>query len=113
MLRASGRELFYHTFLKPDGKNYYEIDFLISEGNQISPIEVKSSGYKSHVSLDKFVEKYSKRIRNKYIVYTKDLKQGKKYKLYSRLYGPFFIDRKWKCRTNMSRLAQERRKTWN
>lgn len=77
MLRASGKELFYHTFLKPDGKNYYEIDFLISEGNKISPIEVKSSGYRSHVSLDKFIEKYSERIRNKYIVYTKDLKQEK------------------------------------
>lgn len=73
MLRAAGHKLYYHTFLKPDGKNYYETDFLIADGQKISPIEVKSSGYKSHVSLDKFIDKYHQRIATPYIVYTKDL----------------------------------------
>lgn len=40
---------------------------------KISPIEVKSSSYKTHKSLDVFCEKYSQRIGNRYVVYAKDL----------------------------------------
>ena len=75
MLRSSGRELYYHTIRKPDGKGYYEVDFLVTEESKVSPIEVKSSGYKTHVSLDRFKEKYSSRVRNKYLIYTKDMKK--------------------------------------
>ena len=75
MLRASGNKLFYHTWPTESGKHNYEIDFLLSRGNKICPIEVKSSGYKSHASLDEFCEKYSDRISSKYLVYTKDLKK--------------------------------------
>ena len=35
--------------------------------------EVKSSGYKTHASLDAFQEKFSDRILHRYLVYTKDL----------------------------------------
>lgn len=35
----------------------------------------KSSGYKSHKSLDEFCEKFSDRIMNKYVIYTKDYKR--------------------------------------
>ena len=72
MLTASGNKLFYYTFPKDD-KHSYEIDFLISRGNKICPIEVKSSGYKTHVSLDAFCTKYSARIKSKYLIYTKDI----------------------------------------
>ena len=75
MLRASGKDLYYHTILKLDGKGYYEIDFLQSDGSKVSPIEVKSSGYKAHKSLDQFAEKYSSRVARKYLIYTKDLKK--------------------------------------
>lgn len=75
MLRASGKELYYHTILKPDGKGYYEIDFLQSDGSKVSPIEVKSSGYKTHKSLDQFAVKFSSRVAQKYLVYSKDLKK--------------------------------------
>jgi len=75
MLRATGKQLFYHTIPTPDGKKYYEVDFLISDGHKVSPIEVKSSGYKSHTSLDIFCKKFSDRVRNKYVIYTKDLKR--------------------------------------
>ena len=72
MLTASGNKLFYHTF--PDeNKHYYEIDFILSRAQKICPIEVKSSGYKTHKSLDMFCEKYSDRIRDRYLLYTKDL----------------------------------------
>ena len=46
MLRASGNELFYHTFPTEKGNRNYEIDFLLARKNKICPIEVKSSGYR-------------------------------------------------------------------
>ena len=75
-LLASGEdELFYHTFLNKASRHNYEIDFLISRKNKICPIEVKSSGYKTHASLDAFSEKFSGRILEKYLLYTKDLQK--------------------------------------
>ena len=75
MLRASGKDLYYHTIPYAEGKKYYEVDFLISDRPKIAPIEVKSSGYKSHKSLDEFCAKYSERIINRYVIYTKDYKR--------------------------------------
>ncbi len=77
MLRASGKELFYHTIPYAEKKKYYEIDFVVKDRHKISPIEVKSSGYKTHRSLDEFCNKYSDRIMNKYLIYTKDLAKDK------------------------------------
>ena len=51
ILTCNGNELFYYNFFN----------------------EVKSSGYKTHKSLDEFCKKYSDRILDKYLVYTKDL----------------------------------------
>lgn len=75
MLRATGKNLFYHTILYAEGKKYYEIDFVIPDKHKISPIEVKSSGYKAHKSLDEFCSKFSDRIMNRYLIYTKDYKR--------------------------------------
>ena len=72
MLAASGNKLFYYTWPKDDTHNY-EIDFLLSRGNKLVPIEVKSSGYKTHASLDAFCKKYSSRIDHPIMIYTKDL----------------------------------------
>ena len=74
MLASAGNELYYYTFPK-DAKHNYEIDFLLSRGNRICPIEVKSSGYKTHKSLDVFSEKFSSRVGERYLVYTKDLRK--------------------------------------
>lgn len=71
MLASAGNQLFYYTFPK-DEKHNYEIDFLLSRGNKLVPIEVKSSGYKTHKSLDVFCEKYSSRIGERILLYTKD-----------------------------------------
>lgn len=71
-LATNGHELYYHTFLNEKTKHNYEIDFLIAEKNKICPIEVKSSGYKSHPSIDAFSEKFSSRISCKIMVYTKE-----------------------------------------
>lgn len=75
MLKAAGHELYYYTFPTESGKHNYEIDFLVADGDKISPIEVKSSGYKTHASLDAFCTKFSSRINHKYLVYTKDLRK--------------------------------------
>lgn len=79
MLTASGNKLFYYTWYKKkedgsiDDKHSYEIDFILSRGHKVCPIEVKSSGYKRHASLDDFCSKYSSRILNQYLIYTKDM----------------------------------------
>lgn len=75
MLTATGNRLFYYTFPTETGKHNYEIDFLLSRGNKICPIEVKSSGYKRHASLDAFCKKFSSRVLQRYIIYTKDLQK--------------------------------------
>ena len=74
-LKANGHSLYYYTFkADPEGKNNYEIDFIISQGTKIVPIEVKSSGYTTHKSLDEFRRKYSSRIKRPIVLYPKDLK---------------------------------------
>ena len=74
MLAASGNKLFYYTWAK-DATHNYEIDFLLSRGAKLQPIEVKSSGYNSHASLDAFCEKFSHIVDKRYLIYTKDFKQ--------------------------------------
>lgn len=85
MLKSAGNELFYYTFQEEivkdeDGNKTvrnYEVDFLLSRKDKICPIEVKSSGYKSHKSLDVFQEKFSSRILQRYLLYTKDVRKDK------------------------------------
>ncbi len=76
MLTAKGDGLFYYTFRDDaigENSKPYEIDFLLSRGNKIMPVEVKSSSYKRHKSLDVFCEKYAGRITSPTMIYTKDI----------------------------------------
>lgn len=75
MLKANGHELYYYTWPSETSNHLYEIDFLLSNGTKIVPIEVKSSGYKTHKSLDLFCEKFSSRVNKRYLIYTKDLRK--------------------------------------
>lgn len=75
ILKANGNELFYYTFLNEASRHNYEIDFILSRKNKVYPIEVKSSSYKTHSSLDAFCKKYSSRIHEKYLVYTKEFRK--------------------------------------
>lgn len=79
MLKAAGHSLYYYTFRERNEEGIiqrsYEIDFVISQQDKIAPVEVKSSAYKAHKSLDKFQDKFSSRIRNRYLIYTKDYKR--------------------------------------
>lgn len=75
MLYASGNKLFYYTFPKESSSHNYEIDFLVVKRNKVCPIEVKSSGYNTHASIDEFANKFSSKIGQRYLVYTKDLRK--------------------------------------
>lgn len=90
MLRVNGYELYFHEFLyQAQGavkEKRYEIDFLIVKKKKLCPIEVKSSGYKTHKSFDYFVEKYKLRNEDRYILYSKDLKYES-----GILYLPFYM----------------------
>ncbi len=74
MLVAKGNNLFYYTMDSDTSNRLYEIDFILSVGNKICPLEVKSGNYRSHRSLDVFCEKYSSRVGDKYVIHTKDYK---------------------------------------
>ncbi len=74
MLIAKGHNLFYYTMSSDTSNHLYEIDFLISARDKISPIEVKSGNYRGHKSLDVFCDKFSSRVRDKYVIHTKDYK---------------------------------------
>lgn len=74
MLRTNGHKLYFYSRTDATNrKNDMKIDFLITEGNKIYPIEVKSNNYVSHSSLDKFRDKFSSKIGNSYILYSKDV----------------------------------------
>ena len=75
ILTSTGNKLFYHTWAMENSNHNYEVDFLLSRGNKVWPIEVKSSGYKTHASLNAFCRKFSERISNRYLIYTKDFRK--------------------------------------
>ena len=74
LLRLHRPRLYFYS--KSDNlhrENHMEIDFLVTEGKKIAPVEVKSGDYHRHSSLDKFRLRFSSVIGNSYILYTKDL----------------------------------------
>lgn len=74
MLRKHRERLYFYSRSDSQKReNHMEIDFLITEGKKISPIEVKFGNYRSHSSLDKFRKHFSSVIGNSYILYTKDV----------------------------------------
>ena len=73
LIKASGRDLYYHSWQKENSTHYYEIDFLLTSKNKIIPIEVKSSAIKNHASIDAFEKKYSKYISKRYLLSQKDV----------------------------------------
>ena len=74
MLRAKGYRLFFYS---RRGDNYrtdtMEIDFLLRKGAKICPVEVKSSAFRKHSSLDKFRRKFAKAIRESVLLYPRDV----------------------------------------
>jgi len=74
MLRCNGHHLYFYSRSDTNNReNHMEIDFLVSDKKKIYPVEVKSSVYKRHSSLDKFRSKFSFKLGNAYILYQKDV----------------------------------------
>lgn len=74
ILRRNGHKLYFYSRSDTDHReNHMELDFLISTGKKISPIEVKSEKYQRHASLDKFMLKFKNNVGQPYILYTKDI----------------------------------------
>lgn len=74
MLRCAGNQLYYYTWPK-DERHNHEVDFLLSRGAKLCPLEVKSGSYSSHTSLDAFCQKFPSRIGERYLIYTKELRK--------------------------------------
>lgn len=75
MLTSRGHKLFFYSRSdRENAENRMEIDFLIRRKRKICPVEVKSSSYQSHRSLDKFQKKFAGKLGDAYVIYTKDLR---------------------------------------
>ena len=78
ILTANGYELFFYTrYNEEQHRNDIEIDFIISNGSKIKPkiypIEVKSGKRYTTASLSKFMNTFSDRIAEAYIIHPKNL----------------------------------------
>lgn len=81
-LRAAGERLYFYSVRDgANAKNTMEIDFLLVREyenaafkQRISPLEVKSSKNYRTASLDKFKDKFGKRVGQQYVLHPKPLK---------------------------------------
>lgn len=73
IFRAKGKKLFFYSRYAEESAKRIEIDFLIRKDKKISPVEVKSSAFKRHSSLDKFIKKFSNRLATPYLLYSGDI----------------------------------------
>jgi len=78
ILVSNGFEPYYYSWEEDDDglSKKYEIDFLIYKGGKTVPFEVKSRNVSNKVSLERFREKFKKKIGEKYIVDILNLKHG-------------------------------------
>lgn len=77
-LVSNGYPLFFYThYNKEKHRNDIEVDFIISNGSKLKPkiypIEVKSGKKYSITSLERFMDKFSSRIGNGYVIHPKNL----------------------------------------
>ena len=74
MFRVKTENLFFYSrYDRENRENMIEIDFLLTRNGKVCPVEVKSSEYRVHSSLDKFKKKFSSKLGESYILYTKDI----------------------------------------
>lgn len=79
MLVAAGHKLYFYIHYNDAGhRNDIEIDFIISNGSKLKykiyPIEVKSSDTYTTVSLNRFADKFGRRVGNCIVIHPKNLK---------------------------------------
>lgn len=71
---AKSHKLYYNAYYDSVQRRTFEVDFILDDTNKLAPVEVKSSNYIKHRSLDEFSKKYRDRVSAKYVVHNKDLK---------------------------------------
>ena len=71
----------------------YEVDFLLTDGNKIIPIEVKSSNVNNHKSIIEFSKKYSSHISRRILFSQKDLSNDGMLELKPIYLAPVIIDK--------------------
>ncbi|WP_217953115.1 ATP-binding protein [Adlercreutzia caecimuris] len=92
-LVAAGHDLYFYSKASPDKEERMEVDFLVVEPYanaamkpRVSPIEVKSGDRTVTVSLDKFKNKFGKRVGSEFVFHPRQLKvEG------NRLYLPLYM----------------------
>lgn len=66
---SQNRDLFFYSrSSRTDKTETMEIDFLLQNGFKVCPVEVKSSGYRAHASLNRFTAKFGRRLGEKYVI---------------------------------------------
>lgn len=74
MLRIKRERLYFYSRNDATNReNHMEVDFLITQGKKVSPVEVKSGNYRAHSSIDKFRNRFSAVIGDAFILYTGDV----------------------------------------
>ncbi len=73
VIQSNDRSLYYHIWKKNEQAHMYEVDFLITNGNKVIPIEVKSSNINNHKSIIEFSSKYSSCVSRRILFSQKDL----------------------------------------
>ena len=80
MLTANGHKLFFYTSYNDEKhRNDIEIDFLISNNSKLKfkvfPIEVKSGKNYTTKSLERFADKFDKRVGESYVIHPRNLSE--------------------------------------
>ena len=91
IIKANNRELYYHMWNESEKNRCYEVDFIVSDGNKIIPIEVKSSNHNNHKSINEFSKKYSSCISRRILFSQKDISNDNMLELKPIYLAPYII----------------------
>lgn len=73
MLVASGHRLYFYSRYGDSADDNMEVDFLIRRGIKVCPVEVKSSRSRMHVSMDRFMRKFTRQTGDGYVLHPKNV----------------------------------------
>lgn len=74
-LVATGRSLAFSKRRSENNTYGLEVDFIITDGKGVVPVEVKSSSRSSsHKSLDEFMKTYSRKVSKAYVIHQKNIR---------------------------------------
>ena len=93
IIKSNNFDLYYHTWVAKDKSHSYEIDFLVSNGSKIIPIEVKSSNINNHKSIVEFSKKYSSCISRRILFSQHDISNDGMLELKPLYLAPIIMDK--------------------